>query len=943
MNPLLELINHGQSYWLDNLTRKMIRNGELEKRVVEQGLRGVTSNPAIFNKAITGSDDYNEEIAQLAKEGKSVLEIYETLVIKDIQDACDILRPVYDDSKGIDGYISLEVSPYLAHDTEATMQEARRLFKLVNRPNVMIKIPGTPAGVPAIEQMLYEGLNINVTLLFSVESYEEVALAYIKALERRLSEGKPLDTIASVASFFLSRIDVMVDQLLGHYISPSSHRDKGVLPQMLMGKTAIASAKLAYRRFREIFSGARWEKLEKAGARVQRPLWASTSTKDPIYDDIMYVTPLIGPQTVNTLPNETIDAFADHGSIQPNSIEDGVDEARQLLEDLSKVGINLDAVNRQLVNEGVQKFINPFDTLMSTIARKRQEVLEEKLSHQQIFEGKALSKQKATYKSINSKQFGRRLFQKDTALWTDSPEVARRIEQRLGWLDTPFSFQKRIEEINAFTEEVKSDGIQHVVLLGMGGSSLCPDVMNRIIGSADGWPQFFVLDNTHPDAVRALEKQLNLDKTLFIVSSKSGTTLETLSFYRYFYERVSAAIGEAAPRNFVAITDPGTPLAKEAEQKSFRKLFENPPDIGGRYSALSYFGLVPMALMGIDIAEILQNAVAIYYSSEGVIPPQDNPALSLGVALGNAYIEGKDKLTFVISNSLQPFGDWVEQLIAESTGKEGKGILPVVGEPRLSPEKYEADRLFVHIFNKQDTDSGEGEFVEQLKELGHPVIEIALNNELELGGEFLRWEIATAIAGALLRINPFDEPNVAESKNNTSQLLQIWKKEGHLSEEKPDLVEGPLELYNVPEGAATGSVSGALKAFLKKSQAGDFLGILAYLPSLPEFEKSLQSIRVSLQKSLTVPITFGWGPRYLHSTGQLHKGGKNNGLFLMITAEASEKLPIPGEPFDFATLQKAQALGDFQSLKSKERRIVRIHIRGSVQEGLNLLNEILKG
>jgi transaldolase len=371
MSRLIELLDYGQSYWLDNLTRDKIEGGELKNRVETQGLRGVTSNPAIFDKAISGSDAYNSQIEELASQGKSTNDIYEALVIQDIQGAADVLRPVFDSSSGEDGYISLEVSPYLAHNTELTMDQARSFFKRVDRPNVMIKIPGTPAGIPAIEQMLYEGLNVNVTLLFSVTRYEEVAEAYVRALERRAAEGKPVDKIASVASFFLSRIDVLVDQLLDHRVVPGM---KNPSATNLLGTIAVASSKTAYQSFKTIFSGPRWEALEKLGAKVQRPLWASTSTKNPGYSDVMYVNPLIGPNTVNTMPDVTIDAFDDHGTLEKNSVEKDLSDVERQLRELNHLGIDLDYATQRLVDEGVEKFIKPFEALMSTIESRAKEL-----------------------------------------------------------------------------------------------------------------------------------------------------------------------------------------------------------------------------------------------------------------------------------------------------------------------------------------------------------------------------------------------------------------------------------------------------------------------------------------------------------------------------------------------------------------------------------------
>jgi transaldolase len=376
MKPLFALEQCGQSYWLDNLTRRMIRTRELERRVKEQGLRGITANPATFHKAITGSHEYDEQIRQLVHEARTVTEIYEQLVITDVRNACDVLREAYETSQGTDGFVSLEVSPHLAYDTEGTMEEARRLFRRVDRPNLYIKVPGTSEGIPAIEQMLYEGININITLLFSIARYEAVAKAYLQALERRLREGQPLRLVSSVASFFLSRIDVLVDQLLRHRIPPKGDtaRPNGdaQIVSRLLGQAAIANGKLAYQSFKRIFSEDRWRRLEAEGAHVQRPLWASTGTKNPEYHDVRYVEPLIARQTVNTMPEQTIDAFADHGRVVADSIEVGVQESQHIFTDLQDVGINFDCVTWQLEHEGVQKFIEPYDDLMRNLATKCQ-------------------------------------------------------------------------------------------------------------------------------------------------------------------------------------------------------------------------------------------------------------------------------------------------------------------------------------------------------------------------------------------------------------------------------------------------------------------------------------------------------------------------------------------------------------------------------------------
>jgi transaldolase/glucose-6-phosphate isomerase len=946
MNTLLQLSQYGQSYWLDNLTRRKITSGELKKRVTEHGLRGVTSNPAIFDKAISGGEDYDAQIQQLVREGCEIHEIYERLVVTDIQDACDILRPVYEASAGEDGFVSLEVSPYLVHNTAETMAEVRRLWNAVDRPNVFIKIPGTPAGVPAIEEMLYEGININITLLFAIKDYEAVARAYLRALERRGSEDKPVTNVASVASFFLSRIDVLVDQLLGHRIRAHMTSSEEPRAEQLLGKAAIANAKLAYQSFKRIFGGDRWMALEEKGARVQRSLWASTSTKDPLYDDVRYVEPPIGPHTVNTMPDETIDAFADHGVIRENSVEADLEEAHRILHDLEKVGVDLDRVTWQLQNEGAQKFIDPYDALMKTLAAKRQKFLGAKASEQTMALGEVKSAVTSAYPALDSRRFGRRLFAHDLLLWTSDVKQAEAIRHRLGWLDSIETFRRRIGDIAAFATGIKDARYTHVVLLGMGGSSFCVEVSRDTFGSVQGWPQLLVLDNTDPSAIREVESHIDFAKTLFIVSSKSGTTTETLCFYRYFYERVSQQVAKAGD-HFVAITDPGTPLAEEARHKGFRHCFENPKDIGGRYSALSYFGLVAMALLGIDIAALLERAHQMRVSCGPLIPAAANPGISLGTLLGMAARHGRDKVTFVFAKPIRAFGAWAEQLLAESTGKKGQGLVPVDGEPLGSPDLYSSDRVFVSMHLAGSEDATTVKQLAALEETGHPVVRISIPEAIAFGGEFFRWELATATAGAILSVNPFDEPDVAESKQNTRDVLSAWQRQGAATEGQPILKADGIAIYgDARQLEAWREKAGSVRDFLQDSigqmKAPDYLALLPYFHRTPTRHAALQSLRCGLRNRLRLATTLGYGPRYLHSTGQLHKGGPNRGVFIILTADAPEDIPIPGQTYGFATLQRAQALGDFLALSHKQRRVIRIHLGSDIVGGLKRIAESLQ-
>jgi transaldolase/glucose-6-phosphate isomerase len=947
MNRLQQLLEYGQSYWLDNLTRQMIRNGELERRVTKEGLRGVTSNPATFHKAISKGKEYDDEIETLVRQGLPVSAIYERLVVSDIQAACDFLRPVYDKSAGLDGYVSLEVSPYLAHDTQGSLEEARRLHHLVDRPNVFIKIPGTRAGFAAIEEALFEGININITLLFSIAHYEAVAEAYLRALERRARAGRAVDTVASVASFFLSRIDVLVDQLLGHRIQPAVTTGPAPRAETLLGKAAIANAKLAYQRLKGILASNRWKALEAQGARIQRLLWASTGTKDPLYDDVRYVEPLIGRHTINTMPAETIRAFAERGLVAANTVERDLDEARQVMERLAAGGIDFENVTWQLENEGVQKFRDPFDELMATLAERRQSILKGEIATQTIEAGSAKESIDSALDALDDRQFGRRLFAKDPSLWSSDSEEQASLSRRLGWLDSAEGFRSRITDVTAFADRVREEGITHVVLLGMGGSSLSAEVCRETFGPAKDWPKLLVLDSPDPSAIRDVERRIDLAHTLFIVASKSGTTIETLSFYHYFWKTTSDALGEPPGHRFVAITDPGTPLAKEAITQGFRRTFENPEDIGGRYSALSYFGLVPMALLGLDVAGLLDRALLMQRNCGPFIPAKHNPGLHLGALLGLAARQGRDKVTFVPSRSLRAFGEWAEQLLAESTGKVGRGLIPVDGEPLGPSDAYGPDRLFVGVGHSGDNDGQTSRFLDERAAEGHPIVRIDLSEPLDIGAEFLRWEIATAAAGAILRINAFDEPNVVESKRNTRQLLEQWEQSRSFSEEKPLAGDESVALYGDPGQSWLSrehalSSESVLQRFFAAARPGDYIALLAYVPRTEGGHESLTALRAWLRDRLRIATMLGYGPRYLHSTGQLHKGGPNTGLFLLLTADPAEDLPIPGERYSFGTLQRALAFGDYRALVNKGRRVLRVHLPGEVQSAMRHLRTCLE-
>ena len=908
-NPVQDVQRLGQSIWYDNIRRGLLDSGEL-KRLIEMGVTGLTSNPTIFEKAIAGSTDYDEALTELARSDKSVDDSYEALVIEDIRNTADLLRPIYDHTGGVDGYASLEVSPKLAHDTAGTTAEARRLFGALDKPNVMIKVPATAEGIPAVRQLISEGININVTLIFSLEAYGQVMEAYIAGLEEYIAGGGDPSRIASVASFFVSRVDTAVDTLLEERMRQGEPDVKA-----LMGKAAIANAKLAYREFQQVFGEERFSSLKGKQARPQRPLWASTSTKNPAYSDLMYVEALIGPNTVDTVPPATLTALLEYG--KPGlTLGKGTDEVEEHLEALEKAGISMTQVTDRLLADGVKSFADSFDTLLANISEKMAKLAAQLPPRQSSSLGDHLPDVEAALRDLQDREVIKRIWSKDHTVWKPDPTE---ISDRLGWLNVTESMADQAPALQSFADEVKEAGYRHVVLLGMGGSSLGAEVLWQTFGSAPGYPQPVTLDTTVPDWIQAVNRSIDVSKTLFLVSSKSGGTLETVSGYRYYRSLVEESMGkEKAGANFVAITDPDSPLERLGQEQGFRRIFINPSDIGGRYAVLSYFGLVPAALAGIAIEDILESADGMREGCASFVSTRDDPAAWLGAAMATLASKGRDKLTIVTSPSISSFGLWAEQLLAESTGKEGKGIVPVAGEPLAEPESYGDDRLFVYLRVEDDDNANADADVERLESSGQPVIRLNLRDRYGLGAEFFRWEFATAVAGAVLGINPFDQPNVQSAKDKTADLLQAYGSSGALPQ-----IEAP----------------GSLKDLLAEAKAGDYLAIMAYLRPTPEVEQAMADLRRKVVEKHKIATTFGYGPRFLHSSGQLHKGGPASGLFLQLVIDHENDVPIPGQIYSFATLADAQAIGDLQVLQELGRRVAMVKLGKDTATSIRCLIE----
>jgi transaldolase/glucose-6-phosphate isomerase len=898
VNPrMLALVQAGVSPWLDQIRRSLVEGGELGRMVAEESLRGVTSNPSIFEKAILGSNDYDEDLRAFAQDDLDAQAIYDRLAMRDVQLAADVLSVVHRESGGRDGFVSLEVAPDLAHDTERTLASARTYWEAVDRRNLFIKIPGTPEGAPAIEQAIYEGINVNVTLLFAVSAYERVAEAYIRGLERRHAEGKSLD-VNSVASFFVSRVDTNVDRRL-----------EALGRTDLAGTAALANARAAYGLFKQLFSGSRWEALRDAGAAVQRPLWASTGTKNPNYSDVMYVEGLVGRDTVNTMPMATLLAFAEHGEVPGATAQDDPNPA---LDALAQAGIDLDDVTAELLVEGVKQFEDAMNGLLAGIDERRAAVL---TGQPPTIHGRVPAELQhpvaERVKRAIADKVAERIWRRDPSLW-GGPGVPE-IEDRLGWLTVSETMLEHASELNAFAEQCRTDGFTDAVLLGMGGSSLGPEVIRRSFGEVPGGLRLQVLDSTHPDVVLGVQESVDIERTLFIVSSKSGGTVETLSHYRHFKAL-------AAPNQFVVVTDPGSPLERLAQDDGLRHAFLNTPDIGGRYSVLSLFGLVPAALMGVNIEALLHRCQVAEQNCAHYDSSESNSGLWLGAVIGELARQGRDKLTFLVSPPIESFGLWAEQLVAESTGKHGRGILPVAEEPLGAAGVYGNDRVFAYLRNGERPDARLDAAVEELAAAGHPTLTLPAHGPVDLGRVFFLAEFAVAVAGWALEINPFDQPNVQEAKDNTQRVLDSG---------------------SVPSLEVAGDDE--LRALLADAKPPHYVAIMGYLPPSDDLDAAVAELREVVRAATGAATTFGYGPRFQHSTGQLHKGGPPTGRFLQLVNDASRDAEIPGADYSFGTLIAAQSAGDLQTLRAHGLKAERVKLDGDPAAAVRALAQRIKG
>jgi len=898
-NPLLELQRLGQSPWHDNIHRGLLRSGELARLVREGDVTGLTSNPTIFDEAIAHGPEYDSELATLTAAGRPPEAIVDTLVVGDIRTAADAFLPLFQRTRRADGYVSIEVGPTLAHDTAATIRDARRLWRAVNRPNLMVKVPATEAGLPAIEECIAAGINVNVTLIFALRRYAEVIDAYLRGLTRRLEAGMRVDRIASVASFFVSRVDTAVDRLLEDRIGAAAGERRAQL-ERLRGKAAIAQAKLAYVVFRERFMGEEFVLLAREGARPQRPLWASTSTKNPAFPDVYYVEALIGPDTVNTMPPATLRAYKDHGHPE-DRLGQALDRARGVIAQLAQFGIDMEAVTQRLETEGVAAFTHSWQSLLDTVTRRRDALrlatrTKARLGPVERAVARALGE-------LASERVGERLWEEDHTLWKRQQGIPGTGSN--AWLVVPDADSPAVAAIAAFAADVRAAGLTRAVVCGVGADALPAEFLRRALGVGRGGLDVTALDAADPAQVVAAAERGDPARTLYVLCATGGSATVERAF-QVLWERVRAAAGDGPGAHFAAIGTPGGALESLAGGHAFRRMFRTPADVSGRWAALSALGLVPAALLGADVSKLLERARRMATACDRVVPPHHNPGLWLGAALGALVRSGRDKLTLVLPERLVPFGAWIEQLVAGATGKDGRGLIPVLAEPFGPPRLYGKDRLFVHL----RLGAGQDRVAASLAAGGHPMVTIGLADGYDVGGEIVRWEMAVAAASRLLDVHPFAEPETLELE----AAARRWPAGGSPHPAEPLVPAAP-------------DFAARLGTQLAAARGRRWVAITAWCARTPRRERILADIRAAIRKRFGVATTLGFGAAAIHATGQLHVGGPPTAIVLDLTADEPTRE-------DLAAAQAAATATRAELLRARRRPLLRVHLGRAVDAGL---------
>lgn len=938
----------GQSIWLDGPRPRRLDSDELRAMVCRDEVTGISVTYDGLRHIIASATDLETSIRSRIFESKDPIAICEHLLIDQARRAADLLRQVYERTRGLEGYTSIEVSPYVVDSAEELVKRGRELFLAVGRKNVMIRLPATTAGLVALEQLVSTGVNVFVSDILTEAAYLQAAEAYSLAVDKYLRRGgNALDVIALVA-MPLSKIDRIATRAL-ESSAQKAGPEQSVFFDRLKGRAATTFARLAYRTYRSYIADGgnkNWKVLAGKGARPLR-IVLECAIPAPHLPASLYLEELSLPETIVSLPETAILALCRTPAKQMEQSEDHVDEvidqAILVYEQFKQLPFSISDALEDELSFLVDQQMEVMDQLIGALEQRRRAVelnVATNLTHSL---GELESPVKEALAKAKEDNVVARLWRGDTTLWTGKDEGAW-----LGWLDIP---EQQLAQTSVFQElsgEVRREKFTHAVLLGMGGSSLSAEVMRQCFGKQEGMPELLVLDSTVPAEVLKVRRAIEIEKTIFIVSSKSGSTTEPNVLCQYFYEETKKAVGDKeAGSHFIAVTDPGSSLEQTAKEMRFRHIYPGVPSIGGRYSVLSHFGMIPGAVMGADVKKMLERAHQMALRCHETVASNENPGLLLGVIMAVLSEHGRDKVTLFASPRIRSFGTWLEQLLAESTGKLGKGIIPVDGESIASPEHYGKDRLFVYLRLSREADKQQDKQVEDLKRAGHPVVNIELDDAFGIAEEFFRWEFATAVAGHVLKINPFDQPNVQESKDFTKKFLKHYEETGKLPEDQLVCRDGDITIYADDKNKryllekAKENLEAVLKAHIARLQPGDYFATTAYVEYDERYERAISAIRDHVRDDRRVATTFGYGPRFLHSTGQLHKGGPNSGLFIQITCDDKEDVPVPAEKFTFGVLKQAQSLGDFVALSMRDRRALRVHFSGDIARGLSKLQSLL--
>lgn len=808
-----------------------------------------------------------------------------------VRKAAALLQPVFNESGGQDGLVLVEYAVESFDQPAQAAEDIRQFWKAANRPNLVIAIPASGSGLKIAEELLHEGVNVAFTAVAAEPGFISAAQTVLEALEDRFAGGKAIDTLISGVIFEADRIDGEIS---------NGSAAGAALP--LARRLAAAAEKFA--------QSERWSDLREHGARPFRIVWSAAASTG-----IRYQNSLVVKNSVAAMTSAQIAAYRENGRF--NTLTPDADAkifpGKSLEEEASLIA----AISRKLEETKGNDMIQAYLAMQNDI-QKAGDAVEKAL-------GVLAEPISANFKKIEEDSVITRIFAKDPTVWTFDTQAYPEIRNRLGWLDIHKTIEKNAPEYREILESLRKDGITKALLIGMGGSSLAPEVVALTFADADGL-KLTIIDSTDPGQVLDADQAHPLSETVYIVSSKSGGTAEIRALMDYFYAKAKAELGDDAGKHFIAITDPGTLLERTAAELRFRKIVISDPSIGGRFSVLSPFGILPAVLIGLDPARIERKVSEIAKISAPSAPLGANESAALGVFLGTAAQSGRDKITILTDRAFASFGSWLEQLIAESSGKNGRGIVPIDIEPELPAEKYGKDRAFVYV----DSAGEKTRFVDALIAAGQPVLTIRLNDSYDIFREFYRWELAVSVACAMLGVNAFDQPNVQDSKTRTVAKVNDFKKNGKLDELSAVWRGEGVEAYfnfEDPEMQAAKTVREFIAAALKLAKAGeDYVAINAYIPRSDETLAQLQAFREKILKTTNCATTLGFGPRFQHSTGQLHKGGANNGVFLQLVADAPRDAEIPGEGMSFATFERAQALGDFEALLAMDRRAIRLNL-----------------